>query len=237
MTGGNSGIGRAAAIALAELGAHVVITGRDEVRGRQVVETIRSAGRRADFLTSDLSDRASVRSLASRTRNLVGDLDILVNNAGIYPFGPTDRATEEDFDSVFTLNVKAPFFLVAEFAPEMAKRGSGAIINLSTMVAEFGAAGMALYGASKAALVLLTKSWAAEYGPRGVRVNAVSPGPTRTEGTAGMGEDLDNLAATAPAGRPGSAEEIAEAITFLATDRSSFVHGAVLPVDGGRVAV
>ncbi|MGW5360804.1 SDR family NAD(P)-dependent oxidoreductase [Actinopolymorpha pittospori] len=237
VTGGNSGIGRAAAIALAELGAHVVITGRDEVRGSQVVETIRSAGGRADFLASDLSDKASVRSLASRTRNLVGDVDILVNNAGIYPFGPTDQTTEENFDSVFALNVKAPFFLVAEFAPEMAKRGSGAIINLSTMVAEFGAAGMALYGASKAALVLLTKSWAAEYGPHGVRVNAVSPGPTRTEGTAVMGEDLDTLAATAPAGRPGSAQEIAEAITFLATDRSSFVHGAVLPVDGGRVAV
>src|SRR6266446_6894088 len=105
------------------------------------------------------------------------------------------------------------------------------------MVAEFGAPEMALYGSSKAAMVLLTKSWAAEYGPRGVRVNAVSPGPTRTEGTAAMGEALDELAAGGPAGRPGSPEEIAEAIVFLATERSSFVHGAVLPVDGGRVAV
>jgi NAD(P)-dependent dehydrogenase (short-subunit alcohol dehydrogenase family) len=105
------------------------------------------------------------------------------------------------------------------------------------MVAEYGAAGMGLYGASKAALVLLTKSWAAEYGPSGVRVNAVSPGPTRTEGTAGMGENLDQLASQAPAGRPAEAAEIAEAITFLATDRSSFVHGAVVPVDGGRIAV
>jgi NAD(P)-dependent dehydrogenase (short-subunit alcohol dehydrogenase family) len=96
---------------------------------------------------------------------------------------------------------------------------------------------MGLYGSSKAALVLLTKSWAAEYGPQGVRVNAVSPGPTRTEGTVPMGDSLDQLAALGPAGRPGAPEEIADAITFLATDRASFVHGAVLPVDGGRIAV
>jgi NAD(P)-dependent dehydrogenase (short-subunit alcohol dehydrogenase family) len=105
------------------------------------------------------------------------------------------------------------------------------------MVAEFGAAGPSLYEASKAALALLMKSWAAEYGPHGIRVNAVSPGPTRTEGTAGMGDALDQLTAAAPARRPGTAEEMAEAIAFLATDRASFVHSAVLPVDGGRIAV
>ncbi|SCE93151.1 NAD(P)-dependent dehydrogenase, short-chain alcohol dehydrogenase family [Micromonospora coriariae] len=237
VTGGNSGIGRATALALATLGAHVVITGRDETRGGDVVREIRAAGGRADFLVADLRDEASARSLAARTRELVGQVDVLVNNAGIYPFGPTEQTTEQDFDSVFALNVKAPYFLVAELAPEMAKRGHGVIINLTTMVAEFGQAGMSLYGSSKAALVLLTKSWAAEYGPQGVRVNAVSPGPTRTEGTAGMGDNLDQLATMAPAGRPGSAEEIAEAVAFLATDRSSFVHGAVLPVDGGRIAV
>jgi NAD(P)-dependent dehydrogenase (short-subunit alcohol dehydrogenase family) len=164
-------------------------------------------------------------------------VDVLVNNAGIFPFGPTERTTEAEFDAVFALNVRAPYFLVAELAPEMAKRGHGAIVNVTTMVAEFGAAGMGLYGASKAALVLLTKSWAAEYGPQGVRVNAVSPGPTRTEGTAPMGENLDQLAAAGPAGRPGSPGEIAEAIVFLAAGRSSFVHGAIVPVDGGRIAV
>jgi NAD(P)-dependent dehydrogenase (short-subunit alcohol dehydrogenase family) len=237
VTGGTSGIGRAAAVALAALGAHVVISGRDAGRGAQVVETIRADGGRADFVATELRDEASARSLAARARELLGHVDVLVNNAGIYPFGPTEKTTESAFDDVFSLNVKTPYFLVAELAPDMAERGAGAIINVSTMVAEYGAAGMALYGASKAALVLLTKAWAAEYGPRGVRVNAVSPGPTRTEGTAGMGGDLTSLASQAPAGRTGDPQEIADAIVFLASDRSSFVHGALLPVDGGRIAV
>ena len=127
--------------------------------------------------------------------------------------------------------------IVAELAPLMAKRGEGAIVNVSTMVADYGAPGMSLYGSSKAAINLLTKAWAAEYGPNGVRVNAVSPGPTRTEGTAAMDEGLEQLAAQAPAGRPATADEIAEAIVFLATDRASYIQGAKLAVDGGRTAV
>jgi len=238
VTGGTSGIGRATAVVLAGRGAHVVLSGRDAVRGEQAVATIRVAGGTADFVKADLADEASARELARQAEELGGGhVDILVNSAGIFPFGPTHEMTEKDFDLVQAINVKAPFFLVAELAPKMAARGRGAIVNVTTMVAEFGMANMALYGASKAALVLLTKSWAAEYGPSGVRVNAVSPGPTRTEGTAGMGEGLDQLASAAPAGRPGMPEEIASAVAYLASDEASFVHGALLPVDGGRVAV
>jgi len=238
ITGGTSGIGRATARKLAQLGVYVLVVGRNAERGQSTVDEIRAAGGQADFISSDLRDASSARGVAKRAIELAnGHVDILINNAGIYPFGPTHEMTEEQFDRVFSLNVKAPYFLVAELAPRMAKRGKGAIVNLSTMAADYGAPGMSLYGASKAAINLLTKTWAAEYGPSGVRVNAVSPGPTRTEGTDAMSEGLEKLAAEAPAGRPATADEIAEAIVFLATDRASFIYGAKLAVDGGRTAI
>jgi NAD(P)-dependent dehydrogenase (short-subunit alcohol dehydrogenase family) len=238
ITGGTSGIGRATAKKLALLGIHVLVVGRNAERGNKTVDELRAAGGKADFISSDLRDAASAREVAKKAIELGnGHVDILINNAGIYPFGPTHEMTEEQFDRVFSLNVKAPYFLVAELAPLMAKRGKGAIVNLSTMAADYGASGMSLYASSKAAINLLTKTWTAEYGPSGVRVNAVSPGPTRTEGTDTMGEGLDQLAAQAPAGRPATADEIAEAIVFLVTDRASFIYGANLAVDGGRTAV
>ena len=237
VTGGNSGIGRAAALALARRGAHVVLSGRDAGRGEKAVAEIRGQGGTADFVAADLGDEAGARQLARQAAELGGGhVDILVNSAGVFPFGPSDSHDEATFDTVYALNVKAPWFLVAALAPAMAGRGAGAIVNVSTMVAQFGVDGMALYGSSKAALELLTKAWAAEFGPEGVRVNAISPGPTRTEGTASMGEALDQLASLAPAGRPAGPEEIASAIVYLASDEASFIHGAVLAVDGGRAA-
>src|SRR5438876_9223909 len=193
ITGGTSGIGRSVANKLAALGIHVIVVGRNTERGQKTVAEIRAAGGKADFISSDLQDASSAREVARRALEL-GGVDILINNAGIYPFGPTHETTEEMFEHVYALNVKAPYFLVAELAPLMAKKGKGAIVNLSTMVADYGVPGMSLYGSSKAAINLLTKVWAAEYGPRGVRVNAVSPGPTRTEGTEAMGEGMEKLA-------------------------------------------
>lgn len=237
VTGATSGIGKATAVALARRGARVLISGRDPVRGQAVVAAIKADGGVADFLQADLDDVESTRQLAQRALDLAGHVDILVNSAGIFPFGPTAETALDTFHDVYATNVRAPFILVAELAPKMAVRGKGAIVNVSSMVGDFGVAGMALYGSSKAALNLLTKAWSAEFGSKGVRVNAVSPGPTRTEGTSGMEDGLTQLASAAPAGHPAKPEEIAEAIVYLASDNASFVHGVVLPVDGGRAAV
>jgi NAD(P)-dependent dehydrogenase (short-subunit alcohol dehydrogenase family) len=237
VTGATSGIGRATATALAASGIHVAISGRDKARGDQVVAAIRASGGQADFVPADLHDAASAAHLAAAAEAVLGHVDILVNNAGSGAFGPTAGTTETAFDEMFALNVKAPYFLVAALAPGMAERGTGVIVNVSTMVAEFGLDGMALYGASKAALELLTKSWSAEFGPKGVRVNAVAPGPVSTEGTEGMREAQGYLASLAPARRLGTPEEIAAAIVYLASPEAAFTQGVVLPVDGGRVAV
>lgn len=233
VTGGTSGIGEATARAYAAAGADVVITGRDGQRGRQIVESLTKAGARARFVRADLERLEDVQLLAKEVEHV----DVLINNAGMFPFGATHEVDGELFDATFALNVKAPFFLTGAFAPRMAANGGGAIVNITTMVASFGAPGMALYGSTKAALELLTKAWAAEYGPQGVRVNAVAPGPTRTPGTEPMGDALDQLAATLPLGRPASAEEVSNAALFLGSEEASYVNGAVLAVDGGRTAV
>jgi len=229
VTGGTSGIGEAIARAYAAEGADVVITGRSDERGRRIADSLTKDGTQMRFIRADLGNFDDVQRLARQADRV----DVLVNDAGAFPFGPTAEVDSDVFDSTYALNVKAPFFLTGAFAPRMAANGGGAIVNVSTMVASFGMPGMALYGSTKAALELLTKTWAAEYGPQGVRVNAVAPGPTRTPGTEAMGDNLDQIAATLPLGRPASPEEIANAVVFLGSDEASYINGAVIMADAG----
>ena len=238
VTGSTSGIGRATALALAARGARVLVTGRNEQRAAGVVAEIESGGGTAAYRLTALDGVQQARDLAAWAEEAGdGHVDILVNNVDVAPGGPTESVTEAEFDQIFAVNVKVPFFLVASLAPAMAARGHGAIVSTSTMVASFGQPGMAAYGASRAALELLTKAWAAEYGPSGVRVNAVAPGPTRTRMMEAVPEEMvSQLAALAPAGRVAQPEELAAAIVFLASDDASFVHGVTLAVDGGRAA-
>ena len=231
VTGATSGLGRAIAFQLARDGADVTVHGRDAARGAQTVEEIQLQGGRAHFVAADLNDAASVTRLAKE----VGDIDILVNNAGFAVWGPTETFELATFDAMFAANVRAPFLLVAALAPGMAARGTGSIINISSMAARLGLAGGAAYGATKAAVASLTQAWAAEYSPRGVRVNAVAPGPIYTRPEAR--DRFDSLGATTAMKRAADPAEIAEVVAFLASPRASYTTGAIVAVDGGRTAI
>lgn len=238
ITGATSGIGRATADALAQRGAYVILSGRNAERGERAVAEIRAAGGTAQFVQADLTDAASARELAQRARSFTGSIDILVNSAGIYPFNNTTETDEALFDAVYTVNVKVPFFLTAELVPAMIERGHGVIINVSTIAATKGLPAATAYGSSKAAVGQLTRIWASEYGPAGIRVNAVVPGIIETEGVqAELSEqDQSALLAMTPLGRVGRPEEIAHAVAFLVSDEAGFINGALLAIDGGILA-
>lgn len=188
VTGATSGIGRATALALAAHGAAIIVHGRDEQRAADTLQRIEALGAKARLVLADLSDPAQVTALAERA----GAVDILVNNAGIFHFARTADTTPDSFDTHIAINLRAPYLLVQALAPAMTQRGHGAIINVSSGAAGTPGLGSGIYGATKAALESLTRVWAAEYGPAGVRVNAVAAGPTRTEGTAAYGDGFES---------------------------------------------
>ena len=234
VTGATAGIGYAIAQQLAAVGADVIVHGRNPERGAKAVQEIENAGGKARFIAADVSDAADVRRLADEA----GAVDILVNNAGIYRFAPTFETTDADFDDQLNTNLRAPYLLVQKLVPGMLERGHGSVINVTTVAATTPAAGAGIYGASKAALELLTKLWADEFGAAGVRVNAAAPGPTQTPGTAVFEGDLiEGLGKTTALGRLAEADEIANAVTFLASPAASYVNGSVLTIGGGAQAI
>ncbi|MFG2408459.1 SDR family NAD(P)-dependent oxidoreductase [Streptomyces brevispora] len=237
VTGATSNIGRAIAEAFAAEGAHVAVSGRSAERGKEVVDGIRARGGRADFVRADLdgSSAASQALAQEAARILGGRIDVLVNNAGIYPANTTATTDEKTFDQVYAVNVKAPFFLTAAVAPAMVEAGGGAIINLGSWIARLGIPS-ALYSSTKGAVETLTRSWAAEFGPQGVRVNAISPGVVQSSAPGEVHPGEIMMKGT-PAGQMGTPDAIANAAVYLAGDESSFVHGIVLDVDGGRTNV
>jgi len=234
VTGATAGIGYAIALQLAAEGAEVIVHGRNAERGAKTVRDIENAGGKARFIAADASDGADVRRLADEA----GEVDVLVNNAGIYRFAPTFETTDADFDDQLNTNLRAPYLLVQKLVPGMVERGQGSVINVTTVAASTPAAGAGIYGASKAALDLLTKLWADEFGSQGVRVNAVAPGPTQTPGTADLSTELIvGLGRTTALGRTAEADEIANVVTFVASPAASYVNGAVLTVGGGAQAI
>ncbi|KAB7753021.1 SDR family NAD(P)-dependent oxidoreductase [Mycolicibacterium mucogenicum] len=228
VTGGTAGIGYETARLLAAEGAAVNITGRSADRGAAAAAEL---GVR--FIAADLADLESVKSLARQC----GDVDIVVNNAASFPGALTVEQDVASFESTFDTNVRGAYFLVAALVPGMLRRGRGSIVNVTSMVAFKGVPGASSYSASKAALESLTRTWATEFGPQGVRVNSVAPGPTATPGVvAEWGDTNDELGRALPLGRTAQPAEIAQAVLFLASPRSSFITGSTLHADGGGAA-
>jgi NAD(P)-dependent dehydrogenase (short-subunit alcohol dehydrogenase family) len=230
VTGATAGIGRGVALRLGADGWTVIVNGRNAERGQDVVAEIEAAGGRARFVGADVADMADVHRLAEEA----GEVDVLVNNAGTSWFGPTADLDEAEFGSLFDGNVRATYYLVAALAPGMARRGRGSIINVSSMAGTIGMAGGAAYGATKAAGDSLVRSWAAEYSPQGVRVNAVSPGPVYNKAGSELTEQIGK---TTLLGRGAEVDEIADVIAFLASEKASYITGAIIAADGGRTAV
>jgi len=238
VTGSTSNIGRAIALAFAAEGAHVVVSGRDQARGAEVVAEIEASGGRATFVAADLNgSRANSHRLAAEATAAVGGrLDIVVNNAGVFPPALTPDADEAVFDLIYGVNVKAPYFLTQAVVPSMTEAGGGVIINLGSWVVKLGLGAGALYSSSKGAIEALTRAWSSEFAAQNIRVNAISPGVILDGGHDPASPSAPFMAGT-PAGVIGSPEAVAHAAVYLASDEASFVHGIVLDVDGGRANV
>ena len=238
VTGGLSGIGRAAAVAFAKKGAKVVVAGRRDDAGKALVKELRSLGSEAEFINADVRKEEDVRALVDKTIARFGRLDVAVNNAGTE--GKGGRITEqsaESYAATFDTNVLGVVLSMKHEVRAMQAQGSGNIINISSTYGHEGAAGASIYVGAKHAVEGITKSVALELAKSGIRVNAVAPGPTDTgmlTRFTGTPESKEALVTTVPMGRLGLPEELANAIVFVASDEASFITGHVLNVDGGK---
>jgi 3-oxoacyl-[acyl-carrier protein] reductase len=236
VTGASLGIGAAIAERLADDGAAVVVNyGKSKDAAGKLVEKIQSKGGKATAVQADLSKPADAKKLFAEAKKAYGTVDILVNNAGIYEFKPIGEIDEAHFDKQFNLNVKGLLFATQEAARQFGEEG-GAIVNLSSVVSLTPIAGSSVYAATKGAVDVLTKTSAAELGPRKIRVNAVNPGPVVTEGfhaLEGSQHIADATLPRTPLGRLGQPGDIADAVAFLVSDDARWITGEVIPVAGG----
>ena len=235
VTGASRGLGRAIALSLARAGADVVITYEKSVdKAQQVVDEINALGRHGEAIQADSASAQAIQDAVTQAARSLGGLDILVNNAGITRDGLLMKMSEEDYDTVLDTNLKGTFHCIRFAARQMLRQRGGRIINLSSVSGILGNAGQANYSASKAGVIGLTKSAARELASRGITVNAVAPGFIETEMTAVLTEKVrESAVAQIPMGAFGTAEDVAEAVAFLASDSARYITGQTIHVDGG----
>jgi NAD(P)-dependent dehydrogenase (short-subunit alcohol dehydrogenase family) len=240
ITGALTGIGRATAVAFANEGARLVVSGRREDAGHALVDELKRLGAEAEFIRADVRNEHDVRSLVDGAVARFGRLDVAVNNAGTEGKpGPVTEFTAESYAAMFDTNVLGTLFGMKHALRVMQAQGSGSIVNVSSTMGERGAANMSLYAGSKHAVEGITKSAAIEAAAFGVRVNAVAPGPTETamlDRLTGAPEKKAAFYAAIPLKRGGTPEEVADAITFVASDKARFITGQIIRVNGGKTA-
>ena len=236
VTGSGRGIGRAIVLGLAEQGANVVVNDVVAERAQAVAAEIEALGREAMAVTADVTDEAAVQEMIDSVLGRFGRIDILVNNAGITRDALLIRMSQEQWDAVLSVNLKAAFLCTKAVARPMLKAHSGRIINIASVVGLTGNAGQANYSASKGGLVALTKTTAQELGSRGITCNAIAPGFIETEMTEKLSDEARQaMLGRVPLGRPGQVEDVADAVVFLAGAEASYITGQVITVDGGMV--
>lgn len=242
ITGAGSGIGRKASIMFAERGAKVAVNDISEQRGNETIQMIKQMGGEAVFVTGDVAKDAE--KIVKKTVETFGKIDILVNNAGVVPYGNIEETSEEDFTKTIEVNVKGPFMLSRYVIQEMKKQKSGVIVNIASEAGQIGIPRRCVYSVSKAALLGLTRSLAVDYVDFGIRVNAICPGTTYSQGLAERvkaspdpEETMRRMVSRIPMKRLGKEEEIAFAILFAACDEASFMTGSVINIDGGSTMI